>query len=145
MVNIWQLWSYGSWIYNYLCNRWLSPLKLWVRIPLMAECTWYNIMWESLLVTCGISVVYLCTSVCSANKAERHDIAEVVLQVTLNTILVIVVTFVFFHIQLFIILQWLSKFVVQVVPYTPYSSVYISFIFELFLVFNIAKVQFDGK
>jgi len=27
------LWSYGSWIYNYLCNQCLSPLKLWVRIP----------------------------------------------------------------------------------------------------------------
>jgi hypothetical protein len=26
-------WSYGSWIYNYLCNQSLSPLKLWVRIP----------------------------------------------------------------------------------------------------------------
>ena len=26
--------SYGSWIYNYLCNQWLSPLTLWVRIPL---------------------------------------------------------------------------------------------------------------
>jgi hypothetical protein len=25
-------WSYGSWIYNYLCNRCLSPLMLWVRI-----------------------------------------------------------------------------------------------------------------
>ena len=24
-------WSYGSWIYNYLCNQFLSPLKLWVR------------------------------------------------------------------------------------------------------------------
>jgi hypothetical protein len=27
-------WSYGSWINNYLCNQCLSPLKLWVRIPL---------------------------------------------------------------------------------------------------------------
>jgi len=27
-------WSYGSWIYNYLCNQCLSPLTLWVRIPL---------------------------------------------------------------------------------------------------------------
>ena len=26
-------WSYDSWIYNYLCNRCLSPLTLWVRIP----------------------------------------------------------------------------------------------------------------
>jgi hypothetical protein len=24
-------WSYGSWIYNYLCNQCLSPLMLWVR------------------------------------------------------------------------------------------------------------------
>jgi hypothetical protein len=33
---IWEfwgpLWSYGSWIY--LCNQCLSPLTLWVRIPL---------------------------------------------------------------------------------------------------------------
>jgi hypothetical protein len=27
-------WSYGSWIYNYICNQCLSPLMLWVRIPL---------------------------------------------------------------------------------------------------------------
>jgi len=23
-------WSYGSWIYNYLCNQCESPLQLWV-------------------------------------------------------------------------------------------------------------------
>jgi hypothetical protein len=28
-------WSYGSWIYNCLCNQCLSPLKLWVQIQLM--------------------------------------------------------------------------------------------------------------
>jgi len=38
-------WSYGSWIYNHLCNECLSPLKLWVRISLMARCTRYNILW----------------------------------------------------------------------------------------------------
>ena len=27
-------WSYGSWINSYLCNRCLSPLTLWVWIPL---------------------------------------------------------------------------------------------------------------
>ena len=27
-------WSYGSWIYNYLCNQCLLLLTLWVRIPL---------------------------------------------------------------------------------------------------------------
>jgi hypothetical protein len=34
-----QSWSYGSWIYNYLFNRCLSPLMLWVRIQLRARCT----------------------------------------------------------------------------------------------------------
>jgi len=38
-------WSYGSWIYNYLCHHCPSPLKLWVRTPFMARCTQYNIMW----------------------------------------------------------------------------------------------------
>jgi hypothetical protein len=28
-------WSYGSWIYNYLCNQCLSPLTLWVRSQFM--------------------------------------------------------------------------------------------------------------
>jgi hypothetical protein len=27
-------WSYGSSIYNYLCNQCLSPIMLWVRIPI---------------------------------------------------------------------------------------------------------------
>ena len=43
--NVSWSWSYGSWIYNYLCNQCLSPLKLCVQIPLMARCTRYNIMW----------------------------------------------------------------------------------------------------
>ena len=30
---LWSL-SYGSWIYNYLCNECLSPLMVWVRILL---------------------------------------------------------------------------------------------------------------
>jgi len=38
-------WSYGSWYIMYLCNQCLSPLKLWVGIPLMGMCTKYNIMW----------------------------------------------------------------------------------------------------
>ena len=43
----WQ-WSYASWIDNYLCNQYLSPLTLWVWIPFMVKCTGYNIMWSSL-------------------------------------------------------------------------------------------------
>jgi hypothetical protein len=26
-------WSYGSWIYSYMCNQCPSPLTLWVWIP----------------------------------------------------------------------------------------------------------------
>ena len=32
-------WSYCSWIYNYLFNQCLSPLKLWVRTPLLLRFT----------------------------------------------------------------------------------------------------------
>ena len=31
-------WSYGSWIYNYLCNQCLSPLMLWIRISIRERC-----------------------------------------------------------------------------------------------------------
>jgi hypothetical protein len=43
--------SYCSWIYNYLCNQCLTPLKLCVRIPFMARCTRYNIMGTPLMFT----------------------------------------------------------------------------------------------
>ena len=45
---------------NYLRNQSLSPLKLCVRIPLMARSIRYNILWKSLLVTCSRSVVSSC-------------------------------------------------------------------------------------
>ena len=51
-------WSYGSWIYNYLWDQYLSPLKLWVRILLMARYTRCKIMWWSLSLICGRSVVF---------------------------------------------------------------------------------------
>jgi hypothetical protein len=31
--------TYGSWIYNYMCNRCLSPPMLWVRLLLRTRCT----------------------------------------------------------------------------------------------------------
>jgi hypothetical protein len=56
----WPLWSssYGSWIYNYLCDQCLSYLKLWVRIPLKAKCTRYSFMWSSFSVTCCRSLIF---------------------------------------------------------------------------------------
>ena len=50
---------YSSWIYNYLCNQYLSPLTLRVRNSPRR----YNIMWSSLPVTCGRSVVFSVLSV----------------------------------------------------------------------------------
>jgi hypothetical protein len=65
-------WSYGSWIYNYMCNQCLLPLMLWVRNPVMERCTRYNI-------SPG-------TPVSSTNKTDRHHITEILLKVVLNTI-----------------------------------------------------------
>ena len=82
MLTLWS-WSYGSWIYNYLCNQCLSSLKLWVRIPLRRGvldtticdkvCHW--------LVT--VQWVSLGTPISSAKKTY---ITEIMLKVALNTI-----------------------------------------------------------
>ena len=68
-------WSYGSWIYNYLCNQCLSPLMLWIRISIRARC----------LTLCDKVCQWLATGRCfspgtpvfSNNKTDRHwNIAE---------------------------------------------------------------------
>ena len=82
---VWS-WSHGSWIYNYLCNQGLSPLALWVRIPLRQ----------------GVLDITLCDKVCqwlatgqwfspgtpvsSTNKIDCHDITKILLKVPINTI-----------------------------------------------------------
>ena len=71
-------WSYISWIYNYLCNLCLSPLKLWVWIPIMVKCTQYKIMWYKFFRSS--------TPVSSTNKTDHHDITEILLKVALSTI-----------------------------------------------------------
>ena len=70
--------SYGSWTYNYLCNQCLSPLMLWVQILIRARCT----------TLCDKVCQWLATDllVSSTNKTDRHDIAEILLKVALNTI-----------------------------------------------------------
>jgi hypothetical protein len=77
-------WSYGSWIYNYLCNQCLTPLKLWVRISIRARCaTLCDKVCQWLVTGQWFS---LCTPVSSTNKTDRHDITEILLKVALNTI-----------------------------------------------------------
>ena len=78
------LWSFGSWIYNYLCSQCLSPHMLWVRISISARCT----------TLCDKVCQWLATgrwfspgpSVSSINKTDCHDIAEILLKVAVNTI-----------------------------------------------------------
>ena len=77
-------WSYGSWIYNYLCNLWLSPLMLLVRLPLRARST----------TLCDKVCQQLSADRCfspghpvsSTNKTDCHNITEILLKVVLNTI-----------------------------------------------------------
>ena len=74
-------WSYCSWIYNYICNECLSPLKLWVRTPLDTKlcdkvCQWLaTARWFS-----------PGTPFSSTNKTDHHDITEILLKVALNII-----------------------------------------------------------
>jgi hypothetical protein len=79
-------WSSDSCFYNYLCNQCLSPLTLWVRIPLKwgvlvttlcdKACQWLTtVRWFS-----------LGTPVSSTNKTDRHDITKILLKVALNII-----------------------------------------------------------
>ena len=75
---------YGSWINNYLCNRCISLLMLWVRISIRARCT-----------TLRDEVCqWLATGrwfspgppLSSTNKTDYHDIIKIMLKVALNTI-----------------------------------------------------------
>ena len=84
-VSSWS-WSYNSWIYNYLCNQCLLPLILWVRISPRR----------------GVLAITLCDKVCqwlvtgsyfspvtpvsSTSKTDPHNITEILLNATLNTI-----------------------------------------------------------
>jgi hypothetical protein len=74
------LWSYDSLIFNFLCNQWLSPLMLWVRIR-----SWRGVLYTTLYdKVCQ----WLATGrwfspgtlVSSTNKTDRHDITEILLK-----------------------------------------------------------------
>jgi len=112
-------WSYGSWIYNYLCNQCLSPLTLWVWTPLrrsILDTTLYDKVCQWLapgrLFSPG-------TRVSSTNKTDGHDITEILLKVALNTI-----TLTLF--QPFILLQ----FRVMEVPFHTHFRVWVILIVD---------------
>ena len=74
--------SYGSWIYNYLCNH--HWLMLQVRISIRARCT----------SLCDKVCQWLATGrwfslgppVTSTKNTDRHDITEILLKVALTII-----------------------------------------------------------
>ena len=76
-------WSYGSWIYNYLCNQCPSPLMLWVRISIRASCTLCDKVCQGLATGRWFSPS---PTVFSTNKTDRYDITGILLKVALNTI-----------------------------------------------------------
>ena len=69
-------WSYGSWIYNYLRNQCLSPLKLWIH----GDTTLYDKVCQWLVTGRWFSLAS------STNKTELHDITEIMLKVALSNI-----------------------------------------------------------
>jgi hypothetical protein len=77
-------WSYGSWIYNYLCNQCISPLMLWARISIRARCT----------RSCDKVCQWLTTGrwfspgrpVSFTSKTDLHDITEQLLKLALSSI-----------------------------------------------------------
>jgi hypothetical protein len=76
-------WSYGSGIYNYLCNQCLSPLTLLVRLPLRRG------IFDTTLrdkVCQWLAAGQWFSPVSSTNNTDRHDITEILLKVSLNTI-----------------------------------------------------------
>ena len=78
-------WSYGSWIYNYICSQCLSPLTLRVQIPLrrgVLDTTLCDKVCQWLVTGLWFSPG---TPVSSTNKTDHH-IAEILLKVALNTI-----------------------------------------------------------
>ena len=82
-ARLWS-WSYGSWIYNYICPQYLSPLTLWVRISIRARCTTLCDKVCQWLATCRWFSSGLPVS--PTNKTDRHDITEILLKVALSTI-----------------------------------------------------------
>ena len=74
-------WSNGSWIDNYQRDQYLSPLTLWVRIPLRScvlDTTLCDKDYQWLAAGRWFSPVS------STNKTNHYDITEIVLKVALN-------------------------------------------------------------
>ena len=79
-------WSYGCWIYIYLCNQCLSSLKLWVWIPLMAMCIRTTLCDKVCQWLAAGPWFSQGSPVSSTNKTDHHNMTEILLKVALNCI-----------------------------------------------------------
>ena len=69
--------SYGNWIYNYMWNRCLIPLTLWVRIP-FRRCVLDTILWDQVCQWLATSLWFSSiTPVSSTKTTDLHDITEI--------------------------------------------------------------------
>jgi hypothetical protein len=104
------LWSYGSLIYNYLCNQCLVYVRrscmlksgallfyVWTHSSILLTLIFFGLVWFMVLnlqhyvdKICQWLVTGRwfspCTPVSSTNKTDRHDITEILLKVALSTI-----------------------------------------------------------
>ena len=74
---------YGSWIYNYLCNQFLSPPTRCEFESQSGDTTLCDQVCQRLTTGRWLSPF---SPVSSINKTDRHDITEILLKVALNTI-----------------------------------------------------------
>ena len=81
-------WSYGSWIYNYLCNWCLLPLiSLWCCN--FESSSGRGVQHYVIKVVCNlrqVGVFFPGSPFSSTNKSDCHNITEILLKVALNTI-----------------------------------------------------------
>ena len=81
----WSRW-YGSCIYNHICNLCLSPLTLWVRIPVMRGELDTTLCDKSFQWLVAGWWFFLGTLVSTTNKTDCHNITEILLKGVFNTI-----------------------------------------------------------
>jgi hypothetical protein len=80
-ISVLKSWSNGSWIYNYLCNRCISPLK--VRILPMRDVLDTALCHKVSQWLAAGRRFSQGTPVSSPNNTDGHDIIEILLKVEL--------------------------------------------------------------
>ena len=80
-------WSRSSWVYNYLYNQYLLPIKLWAWFNLLYRGDQFNWRRKPKYRNMKQHYNYVIFSRYSGktNKTNRHDMTKILLKVALNT------------------------------------------------------------